>query len=172
MSPEDCMRAGLAALTFVLVTYIVVVREGRLPDNTQFWAVVVSLVVFVLLAADECRTASPIWRSLYALEAFSEQLAALQALPWTTYSAITPSLERLKGLIRGDPSGSPDPVTVVLKPKDYGQDTDLHGADGKVDHGKFDAMKLEYKQITSLLCRMKSIAPELHDALILTMAGC
>lgn len=173
MSPEDCMRAGLAALTLVLVVYIVIVREGRLADDTQFWAVVISLMVCVLLAADECRTASPLWRTLMALEAFDQQFASLQALPWTAYNTIAPSLERLTGMIRGDPSGS-ETVTAVLKEKDYGGslDPDLNGSDGKLDANKFAAMKLQYKRIASLLCRMKNMAPETHDSLVTAIAAC
>lgn len=171
------MRVGLAALTLVLVVFVVVARDGRLPDDTQFWAVVLSLIVVALLAADECRTAAPLWRSFEGFDAqaasstvsaaASAQVTALIALPWTAYQTIAPGLEKLTFLIKGGQSGSA-PVTVVIKKADYVGDEDaaLHAPDGTVDVKLFDAMKLEYKRIAYLLCRMKSILPDGHDAVV------
>lgn len=170
------MRTGLAALTFVLVMYIVVVREGRLSDDTQFWTVVISLVIVTVLAADECRSVVPLWRSLGVRpETFAQQISDLQALPWTAYHAVAPGLEKLAGMIRGD-STTGTPPTKVLKGADYSTPADvptLGEAGGKTpDKDKFAAMKLEYKQIVYLLCRMKSLEPATHDILVTAMGAC
>lgn len=179
MSPEDCMRTVLATLTLLVVLYIVI-RKGRLPNDTQFWVVVTSLIVFVVLAADECRTIRPLCLSLLTgREAFAEQVQQvvvdatqdLQALPWTAYKVVGPVLGKLASMIRGEGGGTAK--TKVLKEVDYSKDKrDIPTLGSPVDKKKFAAMKLEYKQIVYFLCRMKSLLPDTHDKLITAIASC
>lgn len=192
MSPEDFLRGVLGTITLLLVLYVVFVQSGRIPDDTQFLAIVVSLFVVTILAADNCQSAGPslhffqsALESLKALkvvfrvraanmyEGFEENVSSLQALPWTLYDTLVPSLEQLAGVIRGD-AGSVEQDTKDFNAKDYEtkDDADLLGLDGKVDVKKFDAMKLDYKQIVVLLCRMKGMAPAYHDYLVNALGGC
>lgn len=170
MSPEDCLRTGLASLTFVLVLYIVVFREGRLPDDTQFWAVVLSLMLVAVLAADGDRVAGHVsrWQSR---ELFAQQITDLQNLPWQAYDVVAPGLEKIAGMIRGDEGGA-SAKTTVLKEADYGGALDADSLGATPGKETFKAMKLEYKQIVFLLCRMKSIAPIAHDTLITAVGAC
>lgn len=180
------VRAALGVMTCGLV---MLVQDGRMHDDRHFWAVVVSLIIVAVLAAD-----------VRHLEAFQEQVNTLQSIPWTVYSTLAPGLEKLTSVIRGDAGavdvpntdltvdrysgneytddvknkdGKIDPDKVAAKKLAYAQDaTTLHGADGELDTEKFKAMKLAYKQIVVLLCRMKTIAPASHDALVTAIGGC
>lgn len=181
------MRIVLGACTCFLVLYVMFVQDGRLPDNTQFWAILASLLAIAILAVDGCSSAGPMAATLGSLiapgafEAFEEQVLSIQNLPWAAYNAIAPSLERVTSTVRGD-AGTTETATTDLEDTVYlssgkwvggKQDQiDLQGADGKIDSKKFSAMKLEYKRIVILLCRMKTMAPDLHDTLVTAIGGC
>lgn len=180
------VRAALGAMTCGL---IMLVQDGRMHDDRHFWAVVVSLVIVAILASDT-----------RPLELFQEQVVTLQDIPWSVYNALSPGLERLTSVIRGDAGSAEIPHTDLtmdlysgnegsddVKGKDGKIDQDkvsakrlafqqdahtLHGNDGKLDLAKFADMKLAYKQIAVLLCRMKNIAPTSHDALVTAIGGC
>lgn len=180
------VRAALGVLTCGLV---MIVQDGRMHDDRHFWAVLVSLIIVAVLAAD-----------VKPLESFQEQVNTLQGIPWTVYSALAPGLEKLTSVIRGDAGatdvpntdltvdlysgnentddvknkdGKIDPDKLAAKKVAYAQDAPtLHGSDGKLDTKKFNEMKLSYKQIVTLLCRMKTIAPVSHDALVTAIGGC
>lgn len=187
MSHEDRIRCVLGGVTCLVVLYVVFVQDGRLPDDTQFLTVTLTLMFVALLVADDCRLARSsclvvsrnslealhLLQGFHALEHFEDHVNYLQALPWKVYHAIAPSLERLTGAVRGD-GGSHEQKTTDLIPGLYMEKIDagtLH-ADGKLDTSMFEQMKLDYKRIVSLLCHMKSIAPEEYDTLVTAIGGC
>lgn len=168
MKAVDADGKVATRVTLAILTCLLVVLGSVVVHRGHFLGVVISLVVIVLLAADDCRHARR------SFEGFEEQVSTtIQALPWAVYNALAPSLERVTSVIRGDAGTSAEATTTDLTADLYAGAADqaLHGADGSVDPDKFASMKLDYKQIAVFLCRMKSIAPEAHDAILTAMGG-
>lgn len=168
----------------MLVTLHVIACTCVRPDTqshtvaeASFWMILVCLVVIMLVAADErwLRAMDHIQASRL-IEAFEDAVKqpvadALTTIPWKVYGSLAPTLERLTGTIRGD-AGDVDSKTTDLTVAIYRSDPLLQGEDGKLDQAKFDAMRLQYKQIVVFLCRMKGLAPSAHDTLVKALGGC
>lgn len=188
MSSEKLWPRFILGISTTLVVLLVILFQGgRIDDDWQYVMVVGVLTIFVLLAVQDSG-ADVLPRSLTSFisrylgdglfgvrEAFEEGVHTLQGLPWQVYGSIAPSLERVTSAFRGD-GGSKEVVNTDLTSKLYEgeEDASLHvlGQPGKVDKDKFSAMKLEYKRVAVLLCRMRLLVPAAHDALILAMSGC
>lgn len=102
----------------------------------------------------------------------SQSPGTLQMMPWGVYNAISPGMEKLASVMRGDAGTSSEQTTTDLTEELYATDSSLQGDDKKIDATKFNSMKLSYKRIVILLCRMKNLAPVAHDALMTALGNC
>lgn len=159
-------RVIVGTCTYLIVVFLVATCGQT--TSFQYWtclAALSALLLIVLLVPDADRV---------TLEAFSEGTTVASAIPLQFYNVLAPSLDRLTAVVRGDDSGG-ETHTTDLEPASYTGPDDaltLHGSDGSVDKDKFNAMKLDYKRIVLLLCRMKHIAPVAHDSLVRAMGAC
>lgn len=154
-------RAILACLTAMIIAMIAL--TGCMIDDHMYMSTVGILVLIAILSSDNCRFVPP------SIEAFESGIDMLVAIPQNILDTITPSLDRMASVVRGD-DGSKDVITTDLSPSFYKNDPLLHHDDGLIDQPLLDTMKLEYKRIVTLLCRMKYLATESHDLLVTAMS--
>lgn len=164
MSTRDLTRSVLGCLT-TLIMILIAMWGGKIESDCMYLTIVGSLIIIVILSLDNCRLVSP------SIEAFETGIDMLSSIPQKFLDKITPSLDRVVSVVRGD-RGSQDTSTTDLSTTAYKDDVSLHMTDGsaKVDSILLDKMKLEYKRIVVLLCRMKYMAPESHDLLVTAMS--
>lgn len=204
-SSEDTLLRGALWVVTLLITMLAMALEGSYFEVTIMSLMLVLYLAFddgntfdhlkIYQSFKSLKTCSPMVSKIFerfedstsvtsptpAPSQATDTLAAtttptgMQALPWSVYNTMSPSLDRVASVIRGDAGTSAESTTTDLKSDLYTSGIDaatLHAGDGSVDAGKFDAMKLEYKQIVTLLCRMKNLAPEAHRSLIIAIGGC
>lgn len=180
------VRLLLGGLTLVL---------GILAGTGRYYrSIVIVLTVITLLVADDCKSACRWLKEMkqqqheyfssspshsvgvdVGAETEGTSKSSLESLPWGVYNVISPGLEKLTGVIRGDAGSSGEQTTTDLTLSLYAGAEDgptLHAKDGTVDAEKFKDMKQAYKRIVILLCRMKHMAPSAHDELLTAIADC
>lgn len=170
-SAREWTRLLVGIATALLVVLVILCNGGRLEDDLQYCSVVgiLGILVYFSVTGSDAVKVLFRWR-----ESFEEGVQDMQSIPWKVYGTLVPSLDRLTAAFRGDQSVQEIAMRKLVA-SDYRGIVDgpsLRDGDGKVRAERFKAMKLEYKRVAVLLCRMKALAPNAHDALIKSIGEC